>query len=568
MRYLALAVDYDGTLAHDGKMHTNTIAALKRLRMSGRRVVLVTGRRLNDLMTVSPELDFFDYVVAENGALVYSPRSRQQTVLGKPPSDDFIERLKKLHVPFEQGHVIVGTWLPHQNLVLQAIQELGLELLIVFNKNSIMILPPGINKAAGLDYALRQIGLSFHEAVGIGDAENDHSFLDRCECSVAVANAVPTIKMRADFVTKAENGKGVEEVIDELISNDLSRVEGKLLQHFIKIGLKDDGEQVVIPPYGTNILIAGPSGSGKSTITAGIMERLIDQTYQVCVVDPEGDYGTSQKLITLGHKNHAVSISEALAILEDPKLNLNLNLLGWQLGDRPAFFGGFFPNLRTLRTRTGRPHWVILDEAHHMLPKNWGHIHEALPRELGETILVTVHPEHLPATLLSLMDIVIAVGPSPEKTLHEFSKGTGHPLSWPKGLDYKQGYAIAWFPRRNESPFSMQIIYASGDRLRHKRKYAEGDMRNRSFYFRGKNGSHNLKAQNLTIFSVIAEGIDEETWLYHLYQSDYSKWFRNSVKDPYLADQTERIEQRKSLNPQETRNLILSLIESRYTLPA
>ncbi|HEX6003756.1 MAG TPA: hypothetical protein VFZ14_07155 [Burkholderiales bacterium] len=68
------------------------------------------------------------------------------------------------------------------------------------------------------------------------------------------------------------------------------------------------------------------------------------------------------------------------------------------------------------------------------------------------------------------------------------------------------------------------------------------------------------------IFSQIAEGIDEESWLYHLQRGDYSRWFRDSVKDRYLADQTERIE-RRALESAQSRKLIRNLIESRYTLP-
>ena len=111
------------------------------------------------------------------------------------------------------------------------------------------------------------------------------------------------------------------------------------------------------------------------------------------------------------------------------------------------------------------------------------------------------------------------------------------------------------------------MISARHERIRHRRKYAEGDMRNDSFYFHGPAGQHNLKAQNLVIFAQIAAGIDEKTWLFHLHRGDYSRWFRDAVKDAYLADQTERIEQRKDLQPAETRDLIRSFIEARYTLP-
>ena len=234
MRYLALATDYDGTIATDGQMSAEAVAAIARLRKSGRRAILVTGRRLDELLAVCPQIDLFDYVVAENGALVYAPRTRAETLLGKPPPAEFIERLRSLGVDrIEVGRVIVSTWLPNHIAVLQAIQETGLELHVIFNRAAVMVLPAGVNKVTGLDYALRKLGLSFHEAVGIGDAENDHSFLERCECAVAVANAVPSIRQLAAFVTQREAGQGVAELIDELIADDLARIEGKLEQHFI-----------------------------------------------------------------------------------------------------------------------------------------------------------------------------------------------------------------------------------------------------------------------------------------------------------------------------------------------
>jgi hydroxymethylpyrimidine pyrophosphatase-like HAD family hydrolase len=535
--------------------------------MSGRRALLVSGRRLDDLLVVCPNIEVFDYVVAENGAVAYEPRTREEVVLGKAPPVEFLHQLQRLNVEFETGRVIVSTWLPHHTRVLHAIQETGLELVVIFNRTSVMVLPPGVNKGTGLEYALRKLGLSFHEVVGVGNAENDHSFLERCECAVAVANAEPTIRQLADFTTGGERGQGVAELIDQLVADDLARGEGNLSHHFITVGLHPDGTDVRLSPYGMNILIAGPSGTGKSTITAGIVEHLIKQSYQVCIIDPEGDYGTLDDVITLGNRKVAVGISEVLTILEDPKINLNLNLLGIPLAQRPEFFGQLFPSLRALRTRAGRPHWIILDEAHHLLPLEWGHLAEALPRKLGETIIITVHPEHLAPTVLSLVDAIIAVGPSPDKTLRSYCDAGGYAFIWPDGLSYRHGHAILWFPRSGNPPFSIGIIPPLGYRVRHRRKYAEGNLGDKSFHFRGPDGRHNLKAANLTTFALLAEGIDEETWLFHLHRGDYSQWFRDAVKDRYLADQTERIEQRASLQPVETRSLVCSLIEARYTLP-
>ena len=222
MRYLALATDYDGTLATDSQVTEATLAALKRLRESGRQLILVTGRQLEELCQVFPQVDWFDCVVAENGALLYWPATREEQLLGSCPPEFFIQTLKTRNVtPLSVGRVIVATWQPNETIVLEAIRDLGLELQVIFNKSAVMILPSGINKAVGLEAALSRMELSSHNVVAVGDAENDHAFLDVCGFSVAVANALPMVKERANWVTQGSRGAGVTELINELIVSDL-----------------------------------------------------------------------------------------------------------------------------------------------------------------------------------------------------------------------------------------------------------------------------------------------------------------------------------------------------------
>src|SRR5579883_2974593 len=217
MRYLALATDYDGTIAHDGTLDESTLAAVRRLRETGRRVLLVTGRELDDLLTVCDHLDVFDKVVAENGAVLYDPGTKETRDLAAPPPQKFIDELSRRGVkPVSVGRVIVATWEPHQDEVLAAIRDLGLELQVIFNKGAVMVLPSGVNKATGLAVALADLGLSAHNVVGVGDAENDHAFLAACEAAVAVANALPALKERADWVTAGARGAGVAELIDRM----------------------------------------------------------------------------------------------------------------------------------------------------------------------------------------------------------------------------------------------------------------------------------------------------------------------------------------------------------------
>lgn len=568
MRYLALATDYDGTLASNDRVSDETTRALERMRVSGRRAILVTGRRLDDLLKVCSCARLFDLIVAENGGIVYDPASRQRTRLADAPPEAFVHQLRSRAVePLEIGQVLVATQAHHRTTVQDVIWELGLEVQVIGNRNAVMVLPAGVNKATGLEYALRELGLSRHEVVGIGDAENDLSFLQRCECAVAVANAASSTKAIAAFVTTAANGNGVVELVDELIDNDLERTTGKLPRNLVLLGTRNDGSTVELPPYGHNLLIAGPSGCGKSTFTAGIIERLIDKDYQVCVVDPEGDYGTLRDVVALGNQVRAPSIGEIVSILEDPKINLSVNLLGIPLGDRPGFFAQLIPNLQAMRARTGRPHWLVLDEAHHMLPETWGHAAAVLPMRLHETILITVHPDHVAPAVLAPVDVVVAIGHSPEHTLAKFAQVTDRPLMWPDGLAYHPNRIIAWFLLEGQAPFALYPEAGRAERLRHRRKYAEGDLRWHSFYFRGPDGRHNLMAQNLAVFCQIAQGIDELTWLYHLRRGDYSSWFRHAIKDEHLAAETERVERRVDLSPWQTRELIRELVHARYTLP-
>lgn len=225
MRYLALATDYDGTLASDGRVNEETLAALDRLRDSGRKLILVTGRHLDDLLNVFPEINLCEWVVVENGALLYRPATREEKPLGAPPPEEFVKALQQRGVdPLAVGRVIVATWHPHENTVLDVIRDLGLEYQVILNKGAVMVLPSGVNKAFGLSAALSELGLSPHNTVGIGDAENDHSLLDFCGCGVAVANALPILKEHADFVTKGDRGAGVVELIDKLIASDLAEL--------------------------------------------------------------------------------------------------------------------------------------------------------------------------------------------------------------------------------------------------------------------------------------------------------------------------------------------------------
>ena len=222
MRYLALATDYDGTLAHDSHVSEAALTAIQRLKDSGRKLLLVTGREMPELQSVFPEYKLCDCIVAENGALLVWPADGKEEVLGEPPPESFVTEIVHRGVkPFSVGKVIFATWRPQESIVLEVIQTLGLEYQIVFNKRAVMVLPSGINKATGLAKALKRMKISPANVVGIGDAENDHAFLESCAVAGAVSNALPSLKERCDVVMARDHGGGVVDLIDRILSDDL-----------------------------------------------------------------------------------------------------------------------------------------------------------------------------------------------------------------------------------------------------------------------------------------------------------------------------------------------------------
>jgi HAD superfamily hydrolase (TIGR01484 family) len=570
MRYLALACDYDGTLALHGRVNEETLAALERLLASGRKLLLVTGRELDDLLSVFPHVTLFERVVAENGALLYRPASREEKALGDPPPEEFVQALREHGVtPLSVGRAIVATWHPHETTVLEVIRDMGLERQVIFNKGAVMVLPASVNKASGLAAALRELGLSPHNVVGVGDAENDHSFLSLCECSVAVANALPTVKDNADLVTWADHGAGVTELIAELIADDLGKLEPKLTRHHIPLGTRDSGEEMGVQPYGINLLLTGSSGSGKSTVATGLLERLAEHGYQFCIIDPEGDYEAFEGAVVLGNNQRAPGVDEVLQLLENPETNAVVNLLGLRLEDRPSFFVGLLPRLQELRVQTGRPHWVVVDEAHHLLPWSWDAASLTLSQELTGMVFITVHPNQVAPAILSSVDTVVVVGESPEVALGAFSEVLGQRPPSVAPMTLQPGEALVWSKQAGAAPFRVRITPSRSDRRRHRRKYAEGELGpDKSFYFRGPEGKLNLRAQNLVLFLQLAQGVDDATWLYHLRRGDYSRWFREAIKDETLATEAACVEGLANGSPDESRALIRAAIEQHYTLPA
>lgn len=568
MRYHALAADYDGTLAHHGRIDDATWAALRKFRETGRKLVMVTGRELDELLAlIQANAEVFDRIVAENGALIYEPATKETRTLADPPPAELVQALRNRGVErISVGRVIVATWEPHEDTVFHVIKELALELQVIFNKGAVMVLPTGVNKATGLCAALHELGLSRHNVVGVGDAENDHALLSTCECGIAVSNAIHSLKEKADLVTTSDHGRGVAELVEHMLRDDLAAANGRLQRRRVLIG-HHDNQDITIDPYAANLLVCGTSGSGKSTFSTGVLERLCRAGYQFAIVDPEGDFSSFESAHVLGGPSRPPLLEEALDVLREPNDNIVVNLLGLALDHRPEFFLKLMTALSDMRSRTGRPHWLVVDEAHHLMPAAWAPADGMTFRPHG-TIYITVHPGSVAMPVLETIDTLVVLGSDPDDTIREFCKAAG--VAAPKACKLDKipaGSALHWEVGEKHS----QVIRTEppkSERTRHSRKYTEGNLgQNRSFYFRGRDGKLNLKAQNLMVFLQIADGVDDDTWLFHLHNSDIANWLRMEVKDPALSEEIKQISD-AAMEPVDSRAAVRVAIEKRYTLPS
>lgn len=570
MRYHVLAADYDGTLAKDGAIDQSTFEMLRKVRDSGRKIVLVTGRRLEPLLDLLPDVGLFDRIVAENGALVFDPETCKETQLADSPPLEFIDELRRRGVePMETGRCIVATWRPHEHVALQVISDMALELQIIFNKDAVMILPSGINKAVGLRLALHELRLSAWNTVAIGDAENDEAMLRMCGASVAVENALRPVKQMADIVTKNARGQGVEELIADLLECDLEFLEQpertSKRSKGVVIGTRLDGTPFLIPEFGQSILVTGGPGGGKSKFAISILERLSPRGVQCCIIDPEGDYSRIDDAITLGNAKRAPSVEEVVNALTPPNGHCTVSLFGIEKKNRPAYFDKLYRGLSELRSRTGRPHWIIVDEAHYAAPRGWQAVKQWSESEMHGLIFITAYHDRFSETLLKQIDWIVSIADQPEKAIRECCEilHVAPPQFLPPD-DNQTHQALAW-NRKLDKPIWFSRITPHAAAQRHVHSLYEGEMDEQlQFIFRGPQSQLCLPTPNLKQFISIASGVDDATWDFHKTAGDYSNWFRDVIKDPELADEIRRVEQSAGLPPKSSRKAILELVRERF----
>jgi hydroxymethylpyrimidine pyrophosphatase-like HAD family hydrolase len=452
MRYNAIALDYDGTIAHDGEVPPHVLDGLARLKASGRKLVLVTGRELDELLGIFPGIALFDRVVAENGALLYRPHDASRKELGDAPPDALVQALKASGMPLSVGESIVATIRPHETVVLEVIAALGLEHQVIFNKGAVMILPPGVNKASGLKVALAELGLSPRNVVACGDGENDHALLDLAEYSVATANAVSNLKAAADWVTTATHGEGILEVVADMIETDLATLVPRRRRRALCIGKDREGQEVVIPSRRASILITG-DGRTTTAIGTALLGRLAKAGYQSCVLDTRGDYVGFRDAVVFGTLDNPPAVKEVLTALEKPDVQAVVCLAAVAPEERHRFVERLLVPLRELRVDTGRPHWILVDEAHDLLPAS-AQADDAPATGAENTIYSTDDPSVLSPGILAAVDGIVACGDAAPETLEAFAEAVSWSLPALPGQRPREGQAFIWL-RKSERPVAL-----------------------------------------------------------------------------------------------------------------
>lgn len=404
MRLRVVAVDYDGTIARDGILEASVREAIRQARKRGVFVVIATGRILSELREVSGGLDFVDGVVAENGAVFALPNG-YTSMLADPPPVSLLAKLNERNIEFKVGRCVVEMDADLAEVAMALIRELELPLAITFNRGRMMLLPASISKSYGLRELLNILGLSVHNAIGIGDAENDHDLLSVCEYGVAVEWGSPLLKEHADHIITGHGPEAVGEYIKQL-STQVRLPSSTRGRRKIVLEAMEGHPPFEIAIRGRNILVAGDTQSGKSWLAGLLCEQMILKGYTVYVFDPEGDYASLRSLpntVVLGGGN-MLPHDDDLTMLLHQGLSVVLNLAHLGQEEKSDYIHHHLRLVAQFRRRHGYPHRILVDECHYFL--NWPGHESLLDEELDSYTLVTYLPSLLAPEILATIDVV------------------------------------------------------------------------------------------------------------------------------------------------------------------
>jgi hydroxymethylpyrimidine pyrophosphatase-like HAD family hydrolase len=573
MRLRTIALDYDGTIATDGVLHPAVRDAIEQARRRGLVVVIVTGRILSDLRAVAGNLDFVDGIVAENGAVVFLPNG-YTTALGQVPPPSLLTELTNQGVKFQVGRCVVEMDADLAHVAISLIRKLELPLAIEFNRNRMMLLPDSISKASGLRELFNILGVSLHNAVGIGDAENDHGLIDCCEYGVAVEWGSYLLKQKANYVISGNGPEAVAAYIQELSSQDrMSRVFVKGSQHKLVLEVRDGEPSLEVAIRGRNVLVAGDSRSGKSSLAGLLCEQMILSGYTVYVFDPEGDYdslATLPNTIMFGSGRLLPRFDDLKMLLpQGSSLILNLSHLGQD--EKRGYLVHHLPLVAQHRRSQGYPHRILLDECHYFL--NRPDCDRLLDPELDAYTLVTYRPSQLTEKVRRSFGVVLATRFTNGTEVDSLQglAGTGvNQSDWQGPLASLAISEAALLPPTEEAHGEMRRFAVAPrltDHVRHRTKYFDVPVAiGKVFVFTDNGMSFGESAATLRELAERVRRVPSHVVDGHFRRHDFSRWIADQFTDNELARTVRQLESlRRANGPRESFGQELAaVIDARY----
>ncbi len=574
MKLSVIAVDYDGTIARNDRPIPAVLEAIAFARSRGITVLIVTGRILSELRRVAGPLGFVDGVVAENGAVIHLPGTGYTTMLAPPVSQEFVGTLQEKGVEFQVGECLVDASAASAPLLLDAIREIELPIVLIFNKGQVMALAQGVSKATGLAAALDMLRVSPRSALAVGDAENDHELLRVAEVGAAVEWGSVSLQSAADIVVRGDGPEAVAGLIREVAQSGRLPVPAKARRRLV-LGHLEDGRDFSLGVRGRNVLITGETKSGKSWLAGLLCERLILHGYSICVIDPEGDYRTLEALpgvTVLGGDDPPPTPRILARALRYSDRSVVIDLSGLAHEEKYSYIRAMLPALNVMRRRRGIPHRIILDEAHYFLREAFAK--ELLDLDFNGYTVVTYWPSRLPPELIAATSVILVTresNPAEVETLRAHCQGREYidPSIWTLLRDLPINEAVA-LPGSEESGTELRT-FVVGERLtphvRHRQKYVDVPVNDgHAFVFDSAIGGID-RAHTLREFVILIEPLDPEKAAGYLHRGDFSRWIDGVFGDHALGREIRRLEERYAAgSAPDALERIGEAIRSRYDL--